>query len=373
VKRLLDVSRDVRTFARSLILGLVWCCMTMSVTVPVHAGEPKVVLGATAVSGFVEADGEIARNALAEALRMQGMRVTPLSPSAGDAVASRGCDLACGGRLLATSAADMSAWVKLNKTDAAAGGTATVTFLDAAGHRYEGATDVRDGDIREATTRAVLEARSYQLLGPGPWLRIAGTPEGAEVLVDGTVVGTVPYRAPITSGSHKLTVREPGYIRLQYTLEVPDDDGRKFELKVALEPTPLTSQTPLDAQQALAESGAPLRAPERATQSTTTPDRAWLAGPIAMGMVGLGLAAAITVRVATGPDACVAPDLDQRCVERRHVAGGPTIAGYAVSALLIGGAATWIVLGLQDGAEAAETPRLQASVGPGHLGLSGSF
>jgi hypothetical protein len=373
VKRLLDVSRDVLAYARSLMLGLVWCCAMTSVTV--HAGEPKVVLGATTVSGFIEADGELARNALAEALRMQGMRVTPLSPSTGDAVASRGCDLACGARLLATSAADMSAWVKLSKTDAAAGGIATVTFLDAAGHRYEGAADVRDGDIREATTRAVLEARSDPLLGPGPWLRIAGTPEGAEVLIDGTIVGTVPYRAPIASGAHKLSVREPGYMRLQYTLEVPDDDARKFELKVALEPTPLTSQTPLDAEQAVAESGAPLRAPEAATEAAPTQSRVWLAGPIALGLVGVGLAAVITARIATGPADCVDPDLEQRCVERRYVAGAPTIAGYAVSALMIGGAATWLVLGMEDGAEATESTgvRLHARVGLGHVALSGSF
>lgn len=345
----------------------------------VRAVEPNVVLGPTAVAGFSDADGELAREALAEALRMQGMRVTPLAPSAGDGVGSRagrGCDLACGTRLLATAGADLSAWVKLSKLAAAVGGSAQVTLLDAAGHRYEGVADVRSNDVREATTRAVLEARSYQLLGPGPWLRVVGTPEGAQVLIDGDQVGTVPYRAPVAAGQHGLTIREAGYVRSQQTLNVPDDDSRKLEIKVALEPT--SSQPRASAEVAEPELPTDLtRAPDDAVAPDTRSggDQLWLAGPITLGVLGVALATVVTVRIATGTSQCEGQDDFGNCTERRTINAGPTVGGYVLSAALIGSAVTWLVLGSQKSAEHASKPAgsLRASLGLGHIAMTGSF
>ncbi|MET0385658.1 MAG: PEGA domain-containing protein [Polyangiales bacterium] len=339
---------------------------------PAQAAEQTVVLGPTAASGFSEADGELARDALADSLRMQGLTVTEGGNPDKHGSRSRGCDPVCGARLLATTSADLSAWVKLSKTSAAISGSASVTLLDSAGHRYEGSAEVRDGDVRDATTRAVLEARSYQLLGPGPWLRVIGTPEGAEVTLDGDRVGTVPYRAPIAPGRHEIIVRETGYERLRQTLEVPDDDSRKVEVTTALEPMPLESPqvaTPLMPQ--------PEPEPVPNVESS---DNTWLAAPVGIGMLGLGLAAAVSVRIATGVDGCVDQDDGGLCTAQRRVRLAPTIGGYALSALLLGGSITWIVLGLQrdaarerDAAHVRQSRDVQVSFGLGQLAVSGTF
>lgn len=344
------------------ILAPLWLLFSL----PVRADEVKVVLGPTAVHGYAEADGERAREALAEALRMQGLTVTQLPRAPGEAIGARGCDLGCGARLLAAAGADMSGWVKLSKSQAADSGHATVTLLDSGGHRYEGRVDVRDGDVREATTRALLDARAYQLLGPGPWLRVAGTPEGAVVLVDGEPVGALPHRGSIAPGRHQLIVREPGYAPWQQTLDVADDETRKLEFDVALEP----AQVSAEAAQAQASSSPALarRAAEPASAS-----RSWLIAPVAIGTLGVALATAVSVRIATGTSECVAPDAYGLCAQERVVRVWPTAAGYALSAVLIGGSITWIVLGLNSESAPAAEPRIQARVGLGHVGLSGRF
>jgi len=378
--RRLEVSRCVRYSAwLAVALGLLSAAA-------VEAREPKVVIGPTARGSFSESEGQLVRDTLAEALRMQGMRVTPLAAGAGDAVGARGCDLACGARLLATASAEMSAWAKLSKpsksssTTAAVGGavSVTVTLLDASGHRFEGVAPVNGENLRDATTRAVLEARAYQLLGPGPWLRVAGSPQGAEVLIDGERVGSLPYRAAISSGHHELEVRDTSYVHFSQTLDVPDDDSRKLEVKVALDPTPLTAAQSELAASASEPTQAPPSAADAATRASSS-DSTWLAAPVAMGMVGIGLATLISVRLATGLNDCVDPDTSLRCVETRSIRWPPTIAGYSIGALLIGGAVTWAVLGMSDSSEPAERlkaaarGRIQANVGVGQIGLSGSF
>jgi hypothetical protein len=94
-----------------------------------------------------------------------------------------------------------------------------------------------------------------------------------------------------------------------------------------------------------------------------------------MGMLGVGLAAVLSVRIATGLE-CSEP-----CLEKRSLRAAPTIGGYTLSAALIGASITWIVLGMQseEPTEVAglsrRTPQLRASVGIGlgNLQLSGSF
>jgi hypothetical protein len=372
--RRLEVSRCARY---SVWIGVLVCLLSAAA---VQAREPKVVIGPTARGSFTESEGQLVRDTLADALRMQGMRVTPLAAGAGDAVGARGCDLACGARLLATASAEMSAWAKLHRSSAAVGGavTVTVTLLDASGHRFEGAAHVNGENLRDATTRAVLEARAYQLLGPGPWLRVAGTPQGAEVLIDGERVGSLPYRAAISSGRHELEVRDTGYVHFSQSLDVPDDDSRKLEVKVSLDPTPLTAaQSELAASASEPDQAQPSAADAALRASSS--DSTWLAAPVAMGMVGIGLATLISVRLATGLSRCVDPDSSMRCVETRSVRWPATIGGYALSALLIGGAVTWVVLGMPERSEpterltAASAGRIQANVGLGQIGLSGSF
>lgn len=328
-----------------------------------RAYAQSVVVGPGFTEGHSQHQLELAKGALTSALGMQGLTVVQPSGTReavlGDLAeivppsSNAGCDAACGAGLISAASAELSAWVHLQRVDAAHGGadTATVTLQDAAGHRFEGVAELRDGDVRDATTRAMLEARSYQLLGAGPWLSLVGTPEGAEVLVDGQRVGELPYRGAAAPGQHEVVVREAGYVKHAQTVSVPDDQSRRVEVKVALEPAPLA---PSPSSVAYTSS------------SDGSRDSAWLAAPVAMGMLGLGLATVLTVRLATGLQ-CSEP-----CLETRSVRMAPTIGGYAVSAALIGASITWIVLGMQSDSSERESA-LTARIGPGHLQLTGSF
>jgi len=361
-------------FRRLLCTGcavFVLCALSFSA----RALAQSVVIGPGFAEGHSPHQVELATSALTSALNMQGLTVVQPSGTRDAVLGDLGdivppakgklsCDQACGAGLIAAASAELSAWVNLRRADAAHGGndTATVTLQDAAGHRYEGVAELRDGDVRDATTRAMLEARSYQLLGPGPWLNVVGTPEGAEVLVDGQRVGELPYRGAIAVGQHEVVVREAGYVKHRESVDVPDQPSRRIERKVALEPAPLASAP-----------NAALGVDASADSSHTS--SAWLAAPVAMGMLGVGLATVLTVRIATGLQ-CSEP-----CLENRTLRAAPTIGGYALSAALIGASITWIVLGMQPGetessgvAQAPNrAPQLRASVGLGHLQLSGSF
>jgi hypothetical protein len=358
-------------FRRLLCTGcavFVLCALSFSA----RALAQSVVIGPGFAEGHSPHQVELATSALTSALNMQGLTVVQPSGTRDAVLGDLGdivppakgklaCDQACGAGLIAAASAELSAWVNLRRADAAHSGsdTSTVTLQDAAGHRYEGVAELRDGDVRDATTRAMLEARSYQLLGPGPWLNVVGTPEGAEVLVDGQRVGELPYRGAIAVGQHEVVVREAGYVKHRESVDVPDQPSRRIERKVALEPAPLASAP-----------NAALGADDDAGGSHTS--SAWLAAPVAMGMLGVGLATVLSVRIATGLQ-CSEP-----CLENRSLRAAPAIGGYALSAALIGASITWIVLGMQpseteSNGVASQRPQLRASVGLGHLQLSGSF
>ena len=342
--------------------ALIVLIATVSFGSPVSA--QKIVVGPALADTGGDAVAGVANSALAEALRMQGLTVSMYEQGKGSDSGAQGCDDACGARLLHVVSADFSAVVRVVNAPSSARSRAIVKMFDAAGHRYEGSADIRDGDVRDATTRAVLEARAYQLLGPGPWLRIDGTPEGAEVLIDGENAGSLPYRAPIAPGKHDVVVRETGFARAHQAIEVPADDSRHVDLRIALEPSQLAS--PSAAAQTVEE-------PATETPSEATTDSTWLAAPVAMGVLGVGLAAALTVRIASGVNDCVDPDMNMLCTEKRTVRAGPTIAGYALSAALLGGAITWIALGLSHDSRPSEPPPLVAGLGIGQVSLRGSF
>lgn len=369
VTRLIDRLSMFDRLLRTSCAVFTFCVLSFSARVLAQS----VVVGPGFAEGHSQHQVELATSALTSALGMQGLTVVQPSGTRdavlgdlGDIVppgkAKLACDQACGAGLISAASAELSAWVNLRRADAAHSGndTATVTLQDTASNRYEGVAELRDGDVRDATTRAMLEARSYQLLGPGPWLSVVGTPEGAEVLVDGQRVGELPHRGTIVAGHHDVVVREAGYVKHRESIEVPDQKSRRVELKVALEPGPL----------APAPGAVALATDENAESGRG--NSAWLAAPVAMGMLGVGLATVLTVRIVTGLE-CSEP-----CLEERSLRAAPTIGGYALSAALIGGSITWIVLGMQSDANtevvgSARSQPLRASVGLGQLQLSGSF
>jgi hypothetical protein len=330
-----------------------------------RANAQKVIVLPEAAASGGDAVANLAHSAMRDALGMQGLRVVTWEEATARLPAGEKCTdvAACTTKVMRAAGADLAAGVVVGRNAQGAAERVRIALLDADKRRYDGESEVEDGDVRTATTRALLEARSFQLLGPGPWLRVEGTPEGAEVLLDDRIVGRVPYRATVIPGSHKLRVREAGYTAFEQQLNVPaTDDSHVAQIVVALEPAPIAVG---DAQDGL-----------RAVPGETAADRGgkrnntWLVGPIVVGGLGLVLAGVTTVRLATRLDSCVNPDEQMGiCTYRRRVNVAPTAIEYTLSAALIGAAVAWIVIGTADG----EHPTATARIGLDGITLAGSF
>lgn len=307
----------------------------------------------------------LASSALRDALGMQGLHVVGWDEAKSKLSGSDKCDevASCTPKLMKAASAELAAGVVVSRNTQGAAERVRVALLDLDKRRYDGESEVQDGDVRTATTRALLEARSFQLLGPGPWLRVEGTPEGAEVLLDDRIVGRVPYRATVIPGGHKLRVREAGYTAFEQQLNVPaTDDSHVAQIVVALEPAPI----------AVGNANEDLRALPRDTGSHRR-NNTWLVGPIVAGGLGLVLAGVTTVRLATRLDSCVNPDPDnsELCTYRRSVNVAPTAIEYTLSGALIVGSIAWIVIGLTDDDE--RQPGVNAQLGPTGIQLAGRF
>jgi PEGA domain len=303
-----------------------------------------------------------AQRAATDALGMQGLQVVSWEAAIAklsDSERAHCQDIAaCAPSVMQTSSAELTAGVVVVRNGQRVSEHVRVALLDSENHRFEGAAEVKQGDVRGATTRALLEARSFQLIGPGPWLQVEGTPDGAEVLLDDRVLGRVPYRAAIAAGRHQLRVRDHGYTAFEQALDVPSNPAHRETILVALEPLPLHAQGPDEA----------VRPVELAPSAEAERDENWIVWPIAIGTIGLGLAGVTTVRLATGVEDCVMPDEQDRCTETRSVNWTPTVIAYSLSAALIGTSVVWLVLGMNE----AE-PALSARFGLDGVTVAGSF
>ena len=195
-----------------------------------HSGDPKLV-------ALREAAHEAVRAALVE----QGIEVSAYTPkvraAAGDA---RGCkQIGCAPALLAALPAEVAVavavWYGKDKPQV------NVTLVDAAGNRFPDVSPVDEEGADSASRAALVGARALQLLGPGPWVEIQGTPEGANVVIDGQAVGTLPYRAAMSSGDHRLEIRAHGFAAQEYAVQLPLDPTATTRIALALAPATATA------------------------------------------------------------------------------------------------------------------------------------
>ncbi len=353
--------RSARTFITAAITSaLLLCAGTPSLA---RAQSQRVIVvplpAMTQMASNQHAAEVAALAALTDALSMQGLEVVDFQAARAKRLPGDRCeDRGCATRLLRAGAAELTATAELDDTTAVA--KVRVRLLARDAHAYEGEAEIDSGDVRGATTRALLEARALQLLGPGPWLRVDGTPEGAQLELDERPVGTVPYRAAVTPGPHRLRVKANGYLTSEQELDVPAAD-RKLDVRVALSPAQLETPVAPSAQGAVAvnQSGDP-RGP------------GWVILPIALGVSGVAIASATTVRLLTGSGYCAHADAAGRCAVRR-TSVAPSVAYYAVSGALIGAAVIWLVLGSHTDTGAASDGSMHADIGFGTVSLSGSL
>lgn len=207
------------------------------VALQVHAQVGSAVVLPTRGDERMTAQREVAQQALLEALSTQGYRVVTHAealaqlPAGGQACAAVDCAPNLLRALSLNVAAACAVWLSPDAPE----GTVFVTLVDDAGSRFPGAHPVNGGNMEVATRAALAEARGLQLLGPGPWVRVHGSPASANVIVDGQAVGALPYRAAMTAGRYLLRVESPGHLSEEQILDIPLNAGRVVEVEVNLE------------------------------------------------------------------------------------------------------------------------------------------
>jgi hypothetical protein len=174
-----------------------------------------------------------AHEAVLAALDEQDVDVRTANVQAAVSGGAAGCaQISCAPALLAAAPAELAVAVAVWRSDS--GPQVNVTLVDAQGNRYPAVSAVEPGGAPVAARRALLDARGLQLLGPGPWVQIEGAPDGASVIIDGVRVGSLPYRAALSSGDHVLELQAPGYAAQQRELQMPLDPTATLRLQVAL-------------------------------------------------------------------------------------------------------------------------------------------
>jgi hypothetical protein len=334
-------------------------CMAILIagTWPSRAGAETAVLLSPKGDEAIERERMAAQQALLDVLTAQGVRVR----SQDDARECSAVD--CAKTLLHAKGGDVAVVLAVWAAgEPAAPATVFVTLVDRAGDRYPGKARVEGGGAGElvrAVEDALLDARALQLLGRGPWLRVRGEPEGAEVLLDGKLVGTVPFRAPIDSGRHTLEVRFEGRRPHVQTVDVPPSTARQVELEVAL---PDRSAPPVAAA-----------ARDEDARGRNGGSRA-VVGPILLGTVGVGLLALdVAAALNTG---CQRRDSTGACLERRSIDEVPALLIGGAGVLALTGAFLWHMLDVDPGPANEDTAlRVSPTIGraAGGVSVAGRF
>lgn len=140
----------------------------------------------------------------------------------------RGCDLpTCIAAVLRETGADAAVVVTVwSEREAMGPREVAVTIFDGRAS-YSANADVGPHGLAQAAKAAVLDARSQQALGPGPWLVVQGGPSTARVFVDGRFAGSLPMVERIEVGAHEVEVRAAGFESYRDQVTVAEGDTQK--------------------------------------------------------------------------------------------------------------------------------------------------
>lgn len=92
-----------------------------------------------------------------------------------------------------------------------------------------------------ATLAAAFESTPVDSSGA---LTIASEPPGAEVLMDGRVIGKTPLTQEPSAGSHKLTFRKPGYTTVETAVDWHSQQNQRFHQRLKAQPASLRIKEP---------------------------------------------------------------------------------------------------------------------------------
>jgi hypothetical protein len=215
------------------IQALAWFSCTLALGCCSIARADSALLLPPAGDPELSALQQSAQRGLSAALHEAGLDVRAPKAHARTRNADEACEqIACASTLLADLHADIAVGLAVWRGERDA--EVNVTIVDSAGTRYPGRALV-GADAASAARAAMLEAQALRMLGPGPWVSIAGDPAGASVWIDGRFVGSLPYRAGLTPGDHKLEVRADGHAAKTIDLKVPLEPTTLEALEVKLE------------------------------------------------------------------------------------------------------------------------------------------
>jgi hypothetical protein len=314
--------------ASILILGL--CALPSlasaeTVAVFPHAGDSRL-----------EAARAAAHREVVVALREQGMTVRAVvtRPSRSPADFYSECiQVLCAPAMLTAGRIDLAVAVAVWYGED--GPQTNITLVDAAGNKFPGYAIVVTDDFAKAARAALLDARSLQLLGPGPWIHVRGNPAGADVIVDGKSVGVLPYRGALSPGDHDLKVAAAGFAAKEQRISVPFEStttaNLHVELKRDLAPGAAVADTAAPPQpQPLADYDEP------ATTDEASPWNFVLGGTLAA--AGLALATIQPI-----PDAIEDGDCADKQCKEEYEFGSESIAKVVVGTVLVGAGVTVMI------------------------------
>ena len=280
---------------------------------------------------------ESAQRGLDAALREAGLDVRAPAKGAarGRGTAAVECEqIDCAPALLGQLHADIAVGLAVWRGERDA--EVNVTIVDASGTRYPGRA-LAGADAGNAARVAMLEAQALRLLGPGPWVSVAGEPAGASVWIDGRYVGALPYRAGVTPGDHRLEVRAEGRAAKAVDLRVPLEPTSIEAVDVKLEATAVPAAPLVQEPAAAAEPAA--RPLADAAPITKASPSAWnfvLGG--ALIVAGGVIIVADPVRAAVRDGRCADPECKRvyRFGTRSalELAAGVALAGAGVTLLI---------------------------------------
>lgn len=309
-----------------------------------------------------------AHAAVARALEAQGVEL--LSYAAGRERAGGGeladCkELSCAAELCKKAKTDLAVMVavrSLTSESVAKPREVQVTLIDAHDARFFGQARVSQGDYSEAAREALLDARAYQMLGPGPHLRVTSEPAGADVSIDDQLAGESPYRAQISPGKHTVEVRRQGYKTAAQMIDVPRDGQRPVVISVVLDKrgqaSGTGSATEIEADIDAAMDSAPAR--------TSRP----IVGPLILGVVGLGLITYDVVLIAMS--GCEREEGPRKaCTQPSEIDPAPALIIGGVGVAALGAGILWFALGAEE--TGGDEPALSARVSPLGAELRGTF
>jgi hypothetical protein len=315
------------------MVRLIWMVGLWLVCSGAMAQATQVVLLPVRGDERLTAQRDVAQRALTDAMRQQGMAVVSHADALGRLPANaNACGaIDCAPTMLRELSIELAAACAVWLSPDAPEGTVFVTLIDDAGARFPGARAVNGGDIALAVRAALADARGLHMLGPGPWVRVHGQPEGAKVFVDGQLVGTVPYRAAMVAGRYELKVQAPGHKSEQQTLDIPLNDARVVDVEVGLSPGQDPPEPAVTTVAPIA-SDAPAPAAALSAQRVAQPADYIVGGTIALG--GLLLMTIDPVRALAQHHECANSDCS-----RRYTFGTRTALEVVGGALLVAGGA----------------------------------